>query len=56
VEAFPEAELAELADALCDLMEDVQLDAKQHKFIWPGSIAAPGIFAPSCGLPRSWSA
>jgi hypothetical protein len=23
------------ADALCDLMEDVQLDAKQRKFIWP---------------------
>jgi len=28
-------QFAELADALCDLMEDVQLDAKQHKFIWP---------------------
>jgi hypothetical protein len=26
---------AELADALCDLLEDVQLDAKQRKFIWP---------------------
>jgi len=32
----PEGErFAELADALCDLMEDVQLDAKQRKFIWP---------------------
>ena len=28
-------QFAELADALCDLMEDVQLDAKQRKFIWP---------------------
>jgi hypothetical protein len=26
--------IAELADALCDLMEDVQLDAKQRKFNW----------------------
>jgi hypothetical protein len=34
---WPEGEqFAELADALCDLMEDVQLDAKQRKFIWPG--------------------
>ena len=32
----PEGEqFAELADALCDLMEDVQLDAKQRKLIWP---------------------
>src|SRR5580693_6211037 len=32
----PEGEqFAELADALCNLMEDVQLDAKQRKFIWP---------------------
>jgi hypothetical protein len=32
----PETEqFAELADALCDLMEDVQLDAKQRKFIRP---------------------
>jgi hypothetical protein len=32
----PEGEqFAELADALCDLMDDVQLDAKQRKFIWP---------------------
>jgi hypothetical protein len=32
----PEGEqFAELSDALCDLMEDVQLDAKQRKFIWP---------------------
>jgi hypothetical protein len=32
----PEGEqFAELADALCDLMEDVQLDAEQRKFIWP---------------------
>jgi hypothetical protein len=23
------------ADALCDLMEEVQFDAKQRKFIWP---------------------
>ena len=29
-------EFAELADALCDLMEDVHLDAKQRRFIWPG--------------------
>jgi hypothetical protein len=28
-------QFAEFADALCDLMEDVQLDAKQRKFIWP---------------------
>src|SRR5215475_6633805 len=28
-------QFAELADALCDLMEDMQLDAKQRKFIWP---------------------
>jgi hypothetical protein len=28
-------QFAELADALCDLMEDVQLDAKQRRFIWP---------------------
>ena len=28
-------QFVELADALCDLMEDVQLDAKQRKFIWP---------------------
>jgi len=28
-------QFAELADALCDLMEDVHLDAKQRKFIWP---------------------
>lgn len=28
-------QFAELADALCDLMEDVQLDAKQRKLIWP---------------------
>jgi hypothetical protein len=27
-------EFADLTDALCDLMEDVQLDAKQRKFIW----------------------
>lgn len=33
----PEGEqFAELSDALCDLMENVQLDAKQRKFIWPG--------------------
>jgi hypothetical protein len=32
----PEGEqFAELADAVCNLMEDVQLDAKQRKFIWP---------------------
>ena len=32
----PEGEqFAELSDALCDLLEDVQLDAKQRKFIWP---------------------
>jgi hypothetical protein len=32
----PEGEqFAELADALCNLMEDVQLDAKQRKLIWP---------------------
>jgi hypothetical protein len=32
----PEGEqFAELSDALCDLMEDVQLDARQRKFIWP---------------------
>jgi hypothetical protein len=32
----PEGEqFAELADTLCDLMEDVQLDAEQRKFIWP---------------------
>src|ERR1700757_3204391 len=32
----PEGEqFAELSDALCDLMENVQLDAKQRKFIWP---------------------
>ena len=32
----PEGEqFAELADALCDLMDDVQLDAKQRKLIWP---------------------
>jgi hypothetical protein len=31
----PEGEqFAQLADALCE-MEDVQLDAKQRKFIWP---------------------
>jgi hypothetical protein len=28
-------QFAELADALCDLMEDVHLDAKQRRFIWP---------------------
>jgi hypothetical protein len=28
-------EFAEFADALCDLMEDVHLDAKQRRFIWP---------------------
>jgi hypothetical protein len=28
-------QFAELADALCDLMEDVQLDAAQRRFIWP---------------------
>jgi hypothetical protein len=27
-------QFAKLADALCDLMEDVELDAKQRKFIW----------------------
>jgi hypothetical protein len=27
--------IAELADALCDLMEDVHLDAAQRRFIWP---------------------
>jgi hypothetical protein len=32
----PEGEqFAEPADALCDLMEDVQFAAKQRKFIWP---------------------
>jgi desulfoferrodoxin (superoxide reductase-like protein) len=32
----PEAEqLVELSDTLYDLLEDVQLDAKQRKFIWP---------------------
>ena len=32
----PEGEqFAELADALCDLMENVQLDAKKRKFVWP---------------------
>lgn len=32
----PEGEqFAELADTLCDLMEDVQLDAEQRQFIWP---------------------
>jgi hypothetical protein len=33
--AGPSSLLGELADALCDLMEDVQPDAKQRKFIWP---------------------
>ena len=28
-------QFAELADALCDLMEDVQLDARKRQFIWP---------------------
>jgi hypothetical protein len=28
-------QFAELADALCYLMEDAQFDAKQRKFIWP---------------------
>jgi hypothetical protein len=28
-------QFAELADALCDLMEDVHLDAAQRRFIWP---------------------
>jgi hypothetical protein len=28
-------QFAELADTLCDVMEDVQLDAKQRQFIWP---------------------
>jgi hypothetical protein len=28
-------QFAEFADALCDLMEDVQLDAAQRRFIWP---------------------
>jgi hypothetical protein len=28
-------QFAEFADALCDLMEDVHLDAAQRRFIWP---------------------
>ena len=28
-------QFAELADALCDLMENVHLDAKQRRVIWP---------------------
>jgi hypothetical protein len=28
-------QFSELADALCDLMEDVHLDAAQRRFIWP---------------------
>jgi hypothetical protein len=28
-------QFAELADALCDLMEDVHLDTAQRRFIWP---------------------
>src|SRR3984893_19092436 len=34
----PEDEqLIEVSDTLWDLLEDVQLDAKQRKFIWPDS-------------------
>jgi hypothetical protein len=28
-------QFAEFADALCDLMEDVHLDAAQRRFVWP---------------------
>ena len=28
-------QFAELSDALCNLMEDVHLDAKQRRFVWP---------------------
>ena len=32
----PEGEqFAEFSDALCDVMEDVQLDARKRQFIWP---------------------
>ena len=32
----PEGEqFAEFSDALCEVMEDVQLDARQREFIWP---------------------
>ena len=32
----PEGEqIAEFSDALCEVMEDVQLDARQRQFIWP---------------------
>ena len=34
----PEGEqFAEFSDALCDVMEDVQLDARKRQFIWPDS-------------------
>ena len=32
--AFAE-QFAEFSDTLCDVMEDVQLDARKRQFIWP---------------------
>ena len=34
--AFAEGEqFGEFSDTLCDIMEDVQLDARKRQFIWP---------------------
>ena len=53
----PEGEqFAEFSDTLCDLMEDVQLDARKRQFIWPdgnGSISINPSRASSSNIPTS---
>jgi hypothetical protein len=49
-------EFAEFADRLCDLMEDVHLDAKQRRFICPmgsGSISINPLHKSRSNTPTS---